>query len=203
MPDGTFYEYHATTMGARSQSARTYLERNFTSFPDGEGRRSSLFWGMSCCSLVVDRGFFARSVLLGLMPSSCDGLLSPSSSAPLEPTLVSGCRCTAALDDMIRHGLLAIKDTLGEGVELSKSNVSIGVVGKGRELSCPPRPSPSSPTTPRQSKGSDPGRFPRWFLLVFSRRHDCLRRRRCRPLPCPPPPLLFGRRRPSRPGSPR
>jgi len=31
-PSGVFYEYKAQAMGARSQSARTYLEKNFESF---------------------------------------------------------------------------------------------------------------------------------------------------------------------------
>jgi 20S proteasome subunit alpha 6 len=33
-PSGVFYEYKAQAMGARSQSARTYLEKNFESFDD-------------------------------------------------------------------------------------------------------------------------------------------------------------------------
>lgn len=33
-PSGDYLEYEACAMGARSQSARTYLEKNFESFPD-------------------------------------------------------------------------------------------------------------------------------------------------------------------------
>lgn len=33
-PSGNFYEYSAYAIGARSQSARTYLEKNFETFPD-------------------------------------------------------------------------------------------------------------------------------------------------------------------------
>eukprot|EP01125_Pyxidicula_operculata_P001608 TRINITY_DN11459_c0_g1_i1.p1 TRINITY_DN11459_c0_g1~~TRINITY_DN11459_c0_g1_i1.p1 ORF type:complete len:256 (-),score=56.96 TRINITY_DN11459_c0_g1_i1:113-880(-) len=32
-PSGNYYDYKAQAIGARSQSARTYLERNFNSFP--------------------------------------------------------------------------------------------------------------------------------------------------------------------------
>lgn len=34
-PTGNNYEYFATSIGSRSQSARTFLERNFTDFPAG------------------------------------------------------------------------------------------------------------------------------------------------------------------------
>lgn len=33
-PDGNFYEYRAFAQGVRSQSAKTYLERNFERFGD-------------------------------------------------------------------------------------------------------------------------------------------------------------------------
>ena len=33
-PDGNYYEWQAMAMGARSQSAKTYLERNFGAFAD-------------------------------------------------------------------------------------------------------------------------------------------------------------------------
>ena len=34
-PAGTAFEYYAHSIGARSQSAKTYLEKNFESFEDG------------------------------------------------------------------------------------------------------------------------------------------------------------------------
>ena len=33
-PSGNLYEFHASAIGARSQSARTYLEKHYESFPD-------------------------------------------------------------------------------------------------------------------------------------------------------------------------
>ena len=35
-PSGVTYEYFAMAIGARSQSAKTYLERHFEEFPDCE-----------------------------------------------------------------------------------------------------------------------------------------------------------------------
>lgn len=35
-PSGNFYEYKGYAIGARSQSARTYLEKNFETFPDAD-----------------------------------------------------------------------------------------------------------------------------------------------------------------------
>ncbi len=35
-PSGNYYEYKAQTIGARSQSAKTYLEKHFTEFNDCE-----------------------------------------------------------------------------------------------------------------------------------------------------------------------
>ena len=34
-PAGTAFEYYAHSIGARSQSAKTYLEKNFEGFEDG------------------------------------------------------------------------------------------------------------------------------------------------------------------------
>lgn len=68
-PTGVFYEYHAHSIGARSQSAKTYLEDHYAEFED--------------CSL----------------------------------------------DDLIQHGLNALRDTLQQDKALTKQNTSIGIVG--------------------------------------------------------------------------
>ncbi|GAA94266.1 uncharacterized protein L969DRAFT_275514 [Mixia osmundae IAM 14324] len=78
-PSGTAFEYYAMSIGARSQSAKTYLERNFEAFQD------------------------------------CD------------------------LDELIKHGLHALRDTLQQDKELSTLNTSIGVVGA---------PAPAPPAQP-------------------------------------------------------
>ncbi|KAI9315254.1 20S proteasome subunit alpha 6 [Dichotomocladium elegans] len=66
-PAGTGFEYYAMSIGARSQSAKTYLEKNYKEF------------------------------------------------------------ATASLDELIRHGLLALRDTLQQDNELNTLNTSIGV----------------------------------------------------------------------------
>ncbi|KAK9368116.1 nucleophile aminohydrolase [Lipomyces kononenkoae] len=69
LPSGTVLEYFGAAIGARSQSARTYLERNFDQFPE------------------------------------------------------------ASLEDLILHGLRALRDTLAQDKQLLSQNTSIGIVG--------------------------------------------------------------------------
>jgi len=68
-PSGTSYEYFAMSIGARSQSAKTYLENHYQKF------------------------------------ESC------------------------SLEELINHGLYALRETLQQDKELTKLNTSIGVVG--------------------------------------------------------------------------
>jgi len=68
-PTGTAYEYYAMSIGARSQSAKTYLEKHYEEFMD------------------------------------------------------------ASLDDLITHGLHALRETLQQDKELTIHNTSIGIVG--------------------------------------------------------------------------
>jgi len=79
-PSGNSYEYYAMSIGARSQSAKTYLEKHYESFPD--------------CSL----------------------------------------------EDLIRHGLHALRETLQQDKELNINNTSIGIVGPAsqHEKAVPP-----------------------------------------------------------------
>ncbi|KAG6903324.1 hypothetical protein C0995_013077 [Termitomyces sp. Mi166 len=79
-PSGNSYEYYAMSIGARSQSAKTYLEKHYESFVD------------------------------------------------------------ASLEDLIRHGLHALRETLQQDKELTINNTSIGVVGPAsvHEKNVPP-----------------------------------------------------------------
>ncbi|KAK9462738.1 nucleophile aminohydrolase [Lipomyces oligophaga] len=70
LPSGTVLEYFGSAIGARSQSARTYLERSFEDFPD------------------------------------------------------------ATAEELILHGLRALRDTLAQDKELLNVNTSIAIVGK-------------------------------------------------------------------------
>ncbi|KAH7931368.1 hypothetical protein BV22DRAFT_1124290 [Leucogyrophana mollusca] len=68
-PSGNSYEYYAMSIGARSQSAKTYLEKHYESFAD--------------CNL----------------------------------------------EDLIRHGLHALRETLQQDKELNVNNTSVGIIG--------------------------------------------------------------------------
>ncbi|GAA5959228.1 hypothetical protein JCM3765_005114 [Sporobolomyces pararoseus] len=72
-PSGNCLEYYAMSIGARSQSAKTYLETHYSSFP------------------------------------------------------------TCSLEELIKHGLNALRDTLQQDKELTVENTSIGIVGLGGE----------------------------------------------------------------------
>ncbi|CEI96690.1 Putative Proteasome subunit alpha type [Rhizopus microsporus] len=71
-PAGTSFEYHAMSIGARSQSAKTYLEKHYEEFSD------------------------------------------------------------ASLEELVRHGLQALRDTLQQDKELNIHNTSLGIVGEDR-----------------------------------------------------------------------
>ncbi len=70
-PSANYFDCKAMAIGARSQSARTYLEKHLTEFLGSD------------------------------------------------------------LDELIKHGLRALRDTLPNEADLSTKNVSIGVVGRG------------------------------------------------------------------------
>jgi len=72
-PSGNSYEYYAMSIGARSQSAKTYLEKHYESFTD------------------------------------------------------------SSLEELITHGLHALRETLQQDKELTISNTSIGIVGPAGE----------------------------------------------------------------------
>jgi len=74
LPSGSVTEYIGAAIGARSQSARTYLERNFDEFKD------------------------------------------------------------ASRDELVLHGLKALRDTLQQDRELTTLNTSVAVVGPGEKF---------------------------------------------------------------------
>lgn len=73
-PSANFFDCKAMSIGSRSQSARTYLEKHLAVFPD----------------------------------------------------------CTK--EELIRHGVQALQDTLPNEVELNNKNISIAIVGKGEKF---------------------------------------------------------------------
>lgn len=93
-PSGTSYEYYAMSIGARSQSAKTYLEKNYEQFWECKSRSSS------------------RASLNNYSCSNAFAYL-----------------CSASLEDLIRHGLHALRETLQQDKDLSVQNTSIGIIG--------------------------------------------------------------------------
>ncbi|CAK9442207.1 uncharacterized protein LODBEIA_P59500 [Lodderomyces beijingensis] len=75
MPSGSVLEYYGAAIGARSQAARTYLERNLDAI-----------------------------------------------------------KSSATVEELIVHGLYALRDTLSQDVELTFKNTSVSVVGKDQEF---------------------------------------------------------------------
>jgi len=84
------------SIGARSQSAKTYLEKHYESFAD--------------CTY--------SSGVLHLRPPEVDGGIILSSGS---------------LEDLVRHGLHALRETLQQDKELNINNTSIGIVGPKSE----------------------------------------------------------------------
>ncbi|GAA6063589.1 hypothetical protein JCM10212_000193 [Sporobolomyces blumeae] len=85
-PSGNCLEYYAMSIGARSQSAKTYLEAHFATFPD------------------------------------------------------------ATLDELIKHGLHALRDTLQQDKELTVDNTSLGIVGLAPASSAGPSTATTTPS---------------------------------------------------------
>lgn len=48
-PSGNSYEYYAMSIGARSQSAKTYLEKHYESFVDCEASSFFIEASNNCC----------------------------------------------------------------------------------------------------------------------------------------------------------
>lgn len=85
-PSGNSYEYFAMSIGARSQSAKTYLEKHYESFAD--------------------------------CPSPC-----------LHCLVLFAHTCQGTLEELIKHGLHALRETLQQDKELNINNTSVGIIG--------------------------------------------------------------------------
>jgi 20S proteasome alpha/beta subunit len=96
-PSANFYDCKAMAIGARSQSARTYLERNIEDII-AAGSPSLIYTCGCCCFFCL---FFDLNFL-----------------------------CALDLAGLIKHTLLALRETLPHEVSLSVSNVSLSIVGK-------------------------------------------------------------------------
>ena len=120
-PAGNYYEYKAQAIGDRSQSGRTYLERNYDSFPNG------LFLLITIIKLFVFRIFSIPALEFFFLPDGYD---------------VSN--FVATPDQLITHGLKALRSTISEKKEtlskkvdneiysLDEKNCAVGIVGIGQ-----------------------------------------------------------------------
>jgi 20S proteasome subunit alpha 6 len=81
------------SIGARSQSAKTYLEKHYEEFANGKQKKRN--------------------------------------NNIMQKKLIS---YTASLEELVRHGLQALRDTLQQDKELNINNTSLGIVGEDREF---------------------------------------------------------------------
>lgn len=122
-PTGNNFEYYAQGIGSRSQSARTYLERHFEEFADGECEIERLFWGGE------DKEKKGK-----LMMDTSSPLPPPLYLCPTDPSPSSCHPQLASLEKLILHGLRALRDTLQQDKKLTQENLSIAFVGKDEEF---------------------------------------------------------------------
>ncbi|GAB1292573.1 Proteasome subunit alpha type-1 [Apodemus speciosus] len=120
-PSANYFDCRAMSIGARSQSARTYLERHMSEFM--EYRVSLCSPGCPGTHSVDQAGLELRNP-----PASASQVLG-----------LKACATTAQLarrnlDELVKHGLRALRETLPAEQDLTTKNVSIGIVGKDLEF---------------------------------------------------------------------
>lgn len=103
-PSGNAYEYYAMSIGARSQSAKTYLEKHYESFAD--------------CEFPSLRGAWNRVSSLSLRLEWHHLTLQQ----------------LGTLEQLVQHGLHALRETLQQDKELNLNNTSIGIIGPASDL---------------------------------------------------------------------
>ena len=104
-PSGVYFEFKAQAIGARSQSARTYLEKTYSTF-EGEKGDTWVRWHETEPSFIARDWYpFLSSTFFGL---------------------------DATLDELIKHVLTALKGASQK--KLTSRNVSVGFVGVDSEF---------------------------------------------------------------------
>jgi 20S proteasome subunit alpha 6 len=112
-PAGTAFEYYAHSIGARSQSAKTYLEKNFESFENGR------WWYPAAWDKADDR-------VLSVGDSTYSLLHLYHRSSHIMSQYQTW---AASLPELINHGLSALADTLQQDKHLTIANTSIAIIG--------------------------------------------------------------------------
>jgi len=87
-PSGNFYEYHAVAIGGRSQSAKTYLEKHFETFPDAslDTLVGHAVKALAAC-LAQDAELSVKNVALGVVGK--DMPFREYTEAELEPLIAA------------------------------------------------------------------------------------------------------------------
>lgn len=109
-PSGVYFEYKAQAIGARSQSAKTYLEKSYASFA-GQADTTVRTWRVEPPCLF-----------------ECSCSLAHLGDFVCVPPFLSD----ASLDDLVKHCLTALKGASQK--KLTSRNVSVGFVGADAEF---------------------------------------------------------------------
>jgi len=133
LPDGNMFEYHAQAMGARSQSAKTYLEKHVESFAD-----------MPIDDLI-------RAALNALKGSASDGLTSANAVVGFVGKNTS---FTILENDAIREYVSAVNDEEEKRPDASVSASSSSSSSSASASSSVSASSSSSSDTPAGASGN-------------------------------------------------
>lgn len=95
-------------IGARSQSAKTYLEKNFESFA------TSTCGGRASCGLQQFAPLTSNARRISHRASRCTCLC---------------CSCIGSREELIQHALLALRETIAGG-RLEAKSTSLAIVGR-------------------------------------------------------------------------
>lgn len=124
-PSANYFDCKAMSIGARSQSARTYLERHMTAFSDCKCGTSSVSLRCSLyahCGIIFPFTFLVNFCVF--VKSFCQDswrwdvflkTFSLKQKKLLEHKIVLNCYClyfAGNLDELVKHGLRALRETL-------------------------------------------------------------------------------------------
>jgi 20S proteasome subunit alpha 6 len=113
-PSGNFYEWKSFALGARSQSAKTYIERNFDSFAARECASPTSLSLSPSLSLSLSRAHIPMLTPLAFSP-------------PLSPALSSE---AVSREELLREAAKALHQCLEAEKELDVNNCVLAIVGK-------------------------------------------------------------------------
>jgi len=146
LPNGNFYDYKAQAMGARSQGAKTYLEKVFEDFERMEGVDGLIMHALIALKATSPKPLTAKSVVVGFV----------GENTPF----------TILEDEKVRQHVMAVSDDL-DTVDDEKKNVASDSVSLERQHSATaatrtpsqggaaPAPKAGSGAGPKRPGGAD------------------------------------------------